>query len=308
MYYYFGADFPAVLKINGIYYGSCYANAKFITTEDTPFVELCALNEQGKSLSFVLDSEFLLCPRESVSVTDLDGGYFIKFELNCHGGEFKVVEQKRFSDSLVTVFNDNGLKISVESNSGFFAENFAFFEKDVEITHFETLPLVAVYFSTNKTLNVYLTTDGVKKVFSGQVSAYNINGDTLYTEETFVDMKKHVVKRHLKFTDGHFQILERTVDYKGFAFDKVSKELLPYAFIEELLVGGDISEYLGQNMLENKSVLKEYLGDFLGVVPPPVFKEQDLVGLVYKDKKNRYKVKYLSCEIKDNLIENIKLI
>ena len=80
MYCYFCSDFPAIIKIDGIYYGSIYNCVKTINLDNcTPFIEVCSLDHNEKSTYILLDEKFISNPPENVTLTDLQGGYFIKF-------------------------------------------------------------------------------------------------------------------------------------------------------------------------------------------------------------------------------------
>ena len=97
MYYYFSASFDAVIKLNGTYFGKINDTIKFIDLSDfNTFVEVCSLSPTDKSLNFILDENFLNNPPPYCSVTDMKGGYLIKFNRSYSFSEFKVIGQKRF--------------------------------------------------------------------------------------------------------------------------------------------------------------------------------------------------------------------
>ena len=43
MYYYFTSDYPAVLKLNGLYLGSIKDTVKSLSANQPPFIEVCPL-------------------------------------------------------------------------------------------------------------------------------------------------------------------------------------------------------------------------------------------------------------------------
>ena len=128
MYFYFSAEYPAIIKLNGIYYGSITDTIKTCNFDnvDSPFIEVCPLSPRQTTVNFILDSSFLSYPPENVSVTDLKGGYLIKFNKTYNGSEFSVVGQEKQSDFMATVFNDNGNKLSIETPNDFYAETLTF--------------------------------------------------------------------------------------------------------------------------------------------------------------------------------------
>ena len=85
-----------------------------------------------------------------------------------------------------------------------------------------------------------------------------------------------------------------------------SEKLLPYVFVEEYVVGGNFLDLLTENMQKNADKLPSYLGQVLGVMPPPPFRQYNEIGLVYKKTDNLYYVDYLTVEIVNGKIDNIK--
>ena len=68
-----------------------------------------------------------------------------------------------------------------------------------------------------------------------------------------------------------------------------------------------MEEYLDDALKEKKGLLKDYLGDFLGITPPPPFVERDKIGLIYKKSENNYFVNYISFELSNGKIINLKI-
>ena len=59
-------------------------------------------------------------------------------------------------------------------------------------------------------------------------------------------------------------------------------------------------------MKEHADKLKGFLGDFIGVMPPPKFRNPDEIGLIYKISDDRFKVTYITAELNGEKITNIK--
>ena len=78
--------------------------------------------------------------------------------------------------------------------------------------------------------------------------------------------------------------------------------------MEELLIGGDVAPFLTEEIYKDRDNLLPFFGDVIGVMPPPIFKDQSLIGLVYKSELNRYFVKYAELSLTDKLISSIKII
>lgn len=311
MYYYFSCDYPSVIKLNGIYYGTIYDQVKSINVEDknATFVEICSASGKEENINFMLTDEFLLSPPPLVYVTDLKGGYLIKITKRYRKPEFCILAQEKFNNLMVTAFYDKELKLSIETPNDFFIESF-----NLEIESAKVLPFSA--YNQNfvgvqlegkeKYLAIYLITTKIEKVFFDCVLDYSFdNGIT--TTKKFIDIAKHHVVTTWSFANGKLKVKNKEITKKeGFNCNDIPFPLLPYAFLEDFLCGEDIRHYLTENMAKNANRLGEYLGDFIGVMPPPIFRKISEIGLIYKRELNLYKVEYYSFSFEGRKICNIK--
>ncbi len=310
MYFYFSSDYPAALKLNGGYFGVIENSVKAcnIDLSSPTLVEVCPLTSDGAPVNLLLDDKFNGIARDCL-VTDLKGGYLIKFCASPRDSEFKVFAQKKFDDACVTIFNDNGLKVSIETHSDFFADNLPLRCDSAEIIRFnlDGESLLAIAVKTEQTvLYSYSLNGGVRKLFERHVENFSFDGGFVTTEK-FTDMAKHKVVSEWGFQTGALKEKNRTVtNADGFDGCNLPKPLLPFAFLEELLVGGDVSGYITGNVRKNADKLSGFFGKFLGVMPPPVFREIDQVGLVYDNGNGGYYVDYFTFEFESGKISNIK--
>ncbi len=307
MYFYFSSDYPAVIKLNGIYYGTIHNSPKNINadTNDPPFIEICPLDKTPPT-SLILDQACLSSPPERVSLTDLNGGYALRFYKCYTTQDFKVFAQSKFSDAVVTAFSENGYKLSIETPNDFYAESL-FVEVDrAEIKRANDGGLIAVFLYGDKTLvNIYQTQGEISKVFSREVDYAEFDGK-VKTEETLSDIAKHKITIEWEYAGGKFTVKDRKVQTsQGFDKTLLNVKVLPYAFLEEILVGGDYKDYLGGTVKDNANKLSGFLGEFIGVMPPPVFRDIEEVGLIYPDGQNKYKVEYFRFEIQNREIVNL---
>lgn len=310
MYFYFSSQFPAVIKVGGIYYGKLNDTVKHLNIDgDAPFIEVCPTASSGHSFNFFPDSEFLFSPPDKVSVTDLKGGYFIKFEKNFFNPAFKLIAQEKFHDALVTVFNENGLKISIETESSFFIDSIPFITDCASIKRFsiDSNDCVGIVLDgEEKLLEVFALFPKVRRIFSRPIFDATFNNG-LNTEERFKDIAKHRVICSWELNDNSLTEKTRNVEkQKSVSPSILHEKIIPYAFLEEVLVSGNVEEFLCDDLKGQSKKLYGYLGSFLGVCPPPIFRRIDEVGLVYSDGERKYKVDYVTFEIKNNLIYNIK--
>lgn len=302
-----------MIKFQGVIFGTVDNSVKFCKFETPyPLVEICPLMGKGTDFAFYINDDFLTKPPKNVSITYLKGGYFIRFSGTVESEGFSVIGQSKFRDAVITAFCENGYKISLETQTGFFAETLNFKPDNVEFTHGEgansDLIFATFLCGEEKILNVY----GIKEstlLLSTQIDEFNINYTGFTCTERVKDMAKHVITREYALNDGTINELSRKVDAGDF-FDreKLNERLIPYAFSEEFLCGGDYGFYLAESVKENADKLGGFFGNFIGITPPPVFRKSDEIGFVYKLAERRYSVEYFTFETENRKITNINKI
>ena len=310
MYFYFFCEFPAVIKFQGVIFGTVDNSVKFCNIDAPyPLVEICPLTGDFP-LAFLLGDKFLSSPPQNVSVTDLKGGYFLKFAKRAKTDGFKILAQEKYRDANITAFYDNGCKISLETKTDFFAETLNFSPISVTFRRGEGVNgnLIFALFDcgNKKILNVY----GVKKpslLFSKETDEFGVTMTGFSTTERLKDIAKHTVYCEYSESDGEIKEISRKVTAEeNFDREKLNARLIPDAFSEEFLCGGDYSFYLADGIKENADKLGGDLGDFIGVTPPPLFRNYKEIGLIYKLSERKYSVEYFTFEIADGKITNIK--
>ncbi len=307
MYYYFNSEFPAIIKIDGIYKGLINEVNQFEISCQS-FIEICPLSRSENAFYFILNDDFLFNPPKGVIITDLDGGYLVSFTSLEQVSSFNVISQKKLPYSVITVFKENGLNLSIETQNDFYAETLEFSCSNATITEFTltNTKLVAIYFfGKKKILNCYLINEKIKKIFSREIFEFSFeNGFS--TTEIFYDIAKHKITYNWVFEENSLKKstckIERKEDYQ---ISKLSTHLLPYAFFEEFMLSDQVEEFLSKNVHDNLNFLREYLGNYIGVMPPPKFRDYNEIGLIYCIQNNRYQVKYFCVTIEDNKIVNI---
>ena len=311
MFFYFLSKVPAILKINGVYKGKIDEGYKkfFIDTFTPPFVEICFFCANSSPLFFMLDKEFLLNPPDNVIITDLKGGYAININVGRCNSPFKIINQQKYPFAVATVFNDNGLKLSIETPNDFYAKSLNFSCQSAQILPFslDNQQFLAINFvGETNLLSCYLIESKITEVFSKtKVEFYFDNGFT--TTENFLDIAKHKITCSWKLIGEEFCAFNKNIEKDAdYSVHNLTAFNLPYAFLEEFMLKENVDDFLCENIIENQKFLSDYLGEYIGVFPPPSFRKFDEVGLLYKDGQNKYKTEYFTFEIKNRKICNIK--
>ncbi len=310
MYYYFVSKFPAVLKIDGVYHGEITQKIRKVENlSKNSFIEVYPL-ELGKFIfPFILNEKFLLSSMPGVSIVDLKGGYLIEFNFLQSSSPFQILAQEKLPYAVVTAFKENGLKVSIETPNDFFAETVPFYTESAKITPFSlsNKHLIAITFLGKETLlNCYILGEKIQKVFCKKVCDVSFQNGLSTTEE-FFDIAKHKLTCYWALQNDKLVKSDCSLSTReDFSISDLPEHVIGYAFLEELLCGGDVSAYLAESIRQNKDFLNSYFGEFLGVMPPPDFRKFDEIGLIYKCAENRYNVEYFSFVIEDKKICNIK--
>lgn len=311
MYFYICSDFPVAIKVNGNYVDSVNGNNLLLPVcqLDNSLIEACSLCSCQTGLNFILNKNFLLCPPDNVNVTDLDGGYLIKLSRTYLSSGFKIFAQEKTQRWACTVYAENGYKLTVETPNDFYIESLAFDVKNAKVHSCCNGRLVVVEcFGEENVVCAYAVTDKIKRVLCLQANLENTDGN-LTTRQDFCDIARHNAYCTWRFDGEKIVCIDKKVTCKqGFNINTLPQEVLPFAFLEELLVGGNIEPYLTGNVLENKNKLTHYLGQFLGVMPPPAFKDSRLVGIIRKTGERLYSVEYLTFEYSDGKICNLSFV
>ena len=306
MYCYFLCDTPCAIKSNGEFVGVASKNLTFIEC-DNAFIEFIPINDSFEKTHILFDKSNPISTK-SVQLIDLYGGFlFIPKFFRRVDGDFKMIGRKTFSlDKLVTVtcYCQGGIKLCISKEDDFFIESLPFIPNDVR---FETcssngnLYLAIICISDKTEILVFNVTGKIALVFKNLCDGYSFDKNTLTTLESKRDTLRHSVTSTWLFSD--------TVTLKGYTITRqkqsyaLPEKLLPIAFFEELLIDGDVSDFLSPELKPRASELKEFFGDFKRVLPPPHFKEDDLVTLLYEDK-----VDYARITTLGGLITNLTII
>jgi len=310
MQFYFISEFPAIIKVNGVYSGKIDKAMKKFSLDNNAFVEVCPLNRTEYPISFMLDNDFLINPPNGTIITDLKGAYVISFVCLSSFAPFSIINQQKFPFAVVTVFRENGLKLSIETPTDFVAQTFFMTDSHADITPFviNNYQFIAVHFVEKNLLTCYLLEDKISKVFSKNIDAVCFENG-LKTTHKFLDIAKHKLTIEWDFLGKNLiaknTLVERDENYK---VEDLSDAVIPYAFLEEFLVGGNVDEFLSEDLKQNSSHLKGFFGDFIGVFPPPEFRCLNEVGLIYIKSQNEYFAEYFSFDTKNKKICNIKKV
>jgi hypothetical protein len=140
--------------------------------------------------------------------------------------------------------------------------------------------------------------------FKNICDGYSFERDTLTILENKNTLLKHSISSVWQFAEK-VTLVKYAVQRKKELFT-LHEKLVPYAFLEALLTGDQIDCYLGGSVKENADKISGFFENFIGILPPPTFRKNDEIGLLYHIKGAQYRVEYFTFEIENRKIYNIK--
>jgi hypothetical protein len=306
MYYYFTSPKDCAIKLNGIYLGVITNVIKHVNIiSDNSLVEFVPLNSNLPNFSFTLNSEFLSNPPQQVCVTDMKGGFLLVYNPLPSCLPFKVIEQQKFDGCVVTVFTDGTQKISIETQKDFYTENVDFEFDSVNIKIYGDV-LVVGFIAKVCFIHAYKLTPKITPIL--QLNCNEFSFDNQITTTTYHrDIAKHCEINAWCVQNSELKCIDTKITCRqNFSVSNLALKIIPYAFLEELLVGGNVDCYLDTSIKSNADKLRGFFGNFIGLMPPPFFVSPKQLGLIYKKSFNCYYVEYCSFELNGRLISGIK--
>ena len=306
MYCYFLCDVPCAIKADGKYIGIGSKNLRFIDC-DKCFLEFVPLDESFDRVCFLFDKNHPISTKNT-KLIDLYGGFLIipSFFRKAEG-EFKLIDKKAFdlpTPVLVTYFSQNGVKLCVSKENDFYIEALPFTPNEIR---FDACVvdgnqyLVAICLSTKTEILAFKIADKISLVFKNLCDGYSFSKNVLSTFERKNDILKHSISSNWQF-GNEVKLRNYKITHERQIFS-LPEKLLAIAFFEEVLLCGEIEEFLSPALKPRAQEMKEFLGDFIKILPPPHFKDDDLVMLLYNDK-----VEYVKVSFTNGLISNVAIL
>ncbi|MGN0824281.1 MAG: hypothetical protein ACI4MB_04350 [Candidatus Coproplasma sp.] len=301
---YFLSCRTAALKLNGEYLGTVGAVEKYVdwTGSEDILAEIIP-NGEWLPRSFFIGQELFKNPPAFLKVYLFDGGAQICVAHFERLGGLKILEQRSISGLSTTYFSLCGRAyLSCDGQESSLYELPDYF-LNCRLTAEKINGLLVLILSGKDCLCV-ISSSG-KKLHIGRAESYS-TGDMLELTINF------------KGCAGYYA--EQTYGYNGQELTKIKSEIkrryevessvLPFAFFECLLYGGDCGEYLTDELQTEQQALKKYLGAYTEVTVPhkaffDIHGDIPAAALAYPIKENLFEIKYFSVEIKGGKIDNI---
>lgn len=304
MTYYLYAQTACAVKIDGNFVGTTDGNY-FAFEADEYLLEVIPLDDRMLPVAFLVKNEPRKTP--SMKVFDMRGGYLLipvfsrrfvtDFRLLFRG-------RKEFSCGTlaVTCYSENGVRVVVETMKDMFVTTLPFLPDDARFDYIkdgEDEYLAAVFVGNRTLVLVFSIKEKISLALKRVCDDYSFQSPYISLTENKNDILKHVVVSRWKLCRGEIKGVSLLVKRRREIYT-VDEKLLPYAFFEELALGGDVTDFLAPKIKPRAGEMKEFAGNFTAVLPPPEFVSPSLVTLLYPDR-----IEYADVTVSGGLIENI---
>lgn len=292
---YFLSSIPCALTINGAYFGvsDLFDRHAELSLKDNVFVQFTP--ENALPLGFFLTENIRFSPPEGCEVYLLSGALAIYArDFPQKSSPLEIIAQARFEKTLLTVFKQGLLQLSLETEKNFFISTLppSFLECTLE-KHGD------LYFLRSPSQLAIFDENG-KQLFLENVERYTVEQGRLSAKLPLSDSLKRYADCAWELLGGELKLLSFTLQQSSLT--NGSEELLPYAFFESVLLGADYAQMLCPELQADAEKLKEYLGEYESVI---FTQTPNRLGLVHKKAERLYEVKYFSVSVERGKITDV---
>ncbi len=286
----FLAEKPSALTLNGAYCGliDLFERSVELDPDDGIFAEVAPAGG-FLPVRFVIDNDFLLSPPPQIELYYFGGSvavyarHFLRADQS-----LKVLWQKRFQNTLLTLCLQGKLQLNVENGNDF---------------HIADLP-DALEKSAARAC-------GEDFLIEGETAFALIGKDgtvRLFSEGKILSEEQGVLQAEVPFRDalGHTALCEwqngTLISCKIRRAEEATEATFALALFESALIGADCAPFLAPELAEKAEGLREYLGNYRSVV---LTAERNKIGLVYERKERVFDVRYFTVQTENGKIRNI---
>ncbi len=294
---YFLSSQPCALTLNGAYFGLTDHFERFaeIDLRDRVFVQFNP--ENALPVSFFLSEDIRFVPPPNCAVYLLkDGVAVYACNFTPIDSALRPIAQKRDGDCLVTVYAQGRVQMTVQTADGFFNATLPPSFADCEILFHAGLILL------RSSTELALYTKTACLLLHEQALEYQIEDNLLRAQLPLFDSLGQTADCVWELSKDACKQTQFTLRAPKSRPD-VLEELLPYAFFESVLIGGNYADFLCDELLPDAEQIRAFLGDFIAVT---LTKEPRCCGLIRKKAERLFTVSYYAVEIADGKITDIK--
>lgn len=299
---YFLSSQPCMLSLNGTFYGTTDSFERFaeVTLSDRIFVKFSP--EGAQDIGFFITEEILTKPPNGCEVYLLKDGIAVRAcDFTPTDCTLQPIAQKRFDDTVVSVFKQGSIQVTIQSPEGFFTSPLPPAFSVCSLSKYGGL-----FFLEGKNhLAVY--THAGKCVLLEEVLSFSATETELNATLPLSDVLGRVAECVWRLDGEHCHrtqfTLRQTRAHDGDNDEvKIRDELLPYAFFESVLLGDNYAELLLDDLRAKAGKLVDFLGDFRAVC---LTNDPYTCGLIREKAPRLYEVNYFTVKIENGKITDV---
>ena len=296
---YFLSSTPCALTLNGVFFGVTDKFQRFaeIHLADGVFAQFSP--QGGLPIGFFITDTLPFSPPDGCEV------YLLKDGIAVYACDFptvntalSVIAQAKDDETLVTVYTQGRVQVSIESNLGFFNAYLPPSFSACKITFVEGLILLE-----SPNAFALFTRDG-KRLLQEEMENLSLDGNELTATLPLSDTLCRTAE--CKWTlskDGCMRTACTLRQERTENDDVFMRAFIAYAFFESVLIGADYRAFLSDDLAVDAERIVAFLGNFIAVTPTD---EPCTCGLVKKKAERLFTVEYYSVEILDGKIVDVK--
>ena len=296
---YFLSSQPCALTINQAFFGVTDTFERFaeLSLSDNLFIQFTPQN--ALPISFFLTENIRFTAPEGVEV------YFLKDGIALYAKHFPPsdfslhpITQAESDEFRVTVFQQGLVQATFQVKNTFFTATLPPSFINCSIQFHNNLALLS------SPLELHIFNRNGKQIFAERVSEYSIHNDELVATLPLLDSLGRVAHCTYQLSeDGcsktSFTLSQARTHDGSLEHTAIQAELLAFAFFETILLGGDYTAMLCDTLQEKAQALKNFLGEFISVVPT----ENPLqCGLVKPLSPSIFEVRYFTVTLEGDKI------
>ena len=300
---YFLSARPCALTLNDTYFGITDTFERFaeISLKDRTFVRFAP--EGALPIGFFLTENIRFTPPTGCEVYLLKDGIAIyAYDFPPADLTLRPIAQKRIGELLITVFSQGNIQLSIQSPQGFFTATLPPSFASCEIEFHGGL----LFLKSPNQLAIYTKTG--ERVFLETVLSFTASETEFSVSLPLSDLFGRIADCTFSLSDAGitrtaFSLKQARTLHGDNTPEKVKDELLPYAFFTSVLIGANCEELLCAELAPKANIIKEFLGDFIAVVPT---QDTRVCGLVKKKSERLFEVAYFTAEVENGRIFDVK--
>lgn len=294
MIYYITSPYSAIIKINGVFLDEIDENLYSFESDGNPYIELLPLSEELCPVCFKIDK--ITYKSKKVYLYEFNGGIFIlpiypqKNDL-----PFKYIYSLNDNENSIYVYNDNLPKafIQTKTQSNLFILPFEPIRCDCSFLN--DLLFLKIYAPDKNALICFSLKEGIDKKFIKHNCLLDIN-------KQHIECKCNNLTKLQK--DIYFNLngdITQENNTRSRAIAQLNPLLLPFAFLEEVLLNGNYNDYLHPNLLPHSNLILNFLGEFYTFTP--YNKKNESLAILIGESMKTVKITTL-----DNKINDISIV